>query len=82
MERTTDIAPISPLGRDRLLTSAEAAEYLRVTQSTLESWRYPTRKRPLPFVRVGRAVRYRKKDLDAFLDAGVVDPSAEAGTGA
>lgn len=45
----------------------EAAEYLRIDRSTL--WRY--RERGLiTYVRIGDTVRYRKRDLDAFIDAG------------
>ena len=54
---------------DRLLTQTEAAAYLSVKESTLESWRSPARRQPLPFLKLGRLVRYRKADLDAFISA-------------
>jgi excisionase family DNA binding protein len=44
----------------------QAAAYLGCTPKTLRVW---TSKRRIPFVRVGRLVRFRKKDLDDFLDA-------------
>ena len=53
-----------------LLTTVEAAEFLSVTPQTLRTWRRPARDNRvrLPFVRLGRAVRYRMADLEAFLD--------------
>jgi excisionase family DNA binding protein len=53
----------------RLVTQQEAAEYLGIKVSTLESWRWSQRRRPLPFVKVGRLIRYRPEDLDAFIHA-------------
>lgn len=55
-----------PQPDDPLLTSDEAAAYLDVAKHTLSVWRSTGRYR-LPFVKVGRLVRYRKSDLDAFL---------------
>lgn len=52
--------------RPKLLTEAEAAEYLSVEPQTLCSWRC-TRRYNLPFLKVGRLVRYRPEDLEAFL---------------
>lgn len=52
-----------------LLTTEEAASYLATTKRTLEAWRYegggPT------FVKLGgRMVRYRPRDLEAFVADG------------
>lgn len=52
---------------DPLLTDDQAAEYLSVKKHTLAVWR-STGRYNLPFVKIGRSVRYRKSDLDAFLD--------------
>lgn len=49
-----------------LLSTAQAASYLGVTPHTLEVWRCVGRY-GLPFIKIGRLVRYRKTDLDAFL---------------
>jgi excisionase family DNA binding protein len=49
----------------RLLTIEEVAEYLQVPVQTLYHWRY---KRTGPeSVRVGRFVRYRRADVEAWL---------------
>jgi excisionase family DNA binding protein len=49
-----------------LLTRREAAAYLGVAEQTLAVWKC-TGRRSLPFVKIGRVIRYRKADLDAFI---------------
>ena len=50
-----------------LLTEDEAAALLKLQPGTLATWR--VRGRPhLPFVRVGRCVRYRQQDISAFIE--------------
>lgn len=56
----------SALNADPKLNEAEAAEYLGVSPGTLTVWRSVGRYN-LPYVKVGRLVRYRKSDLDAWL---------------
>lgn len=48
-----------------LLTLDQAADYLNVTGHFI---RRLTHERRLPFVKVGRLVRIRRKDLEVFLD--------------
>lgn len=51
-----------------LLTPAEAGTYLGgLTAHTLAQWR-STGRYQLRFVKVGRWVRYRKADLDDFIE--------------
>ncbi len=54
-----------------LLTRAEAAAFLGVSKGTLEVWAC-TKRYPLPYVKVGRLVKYRLSDLQAFVAARVV----------
>ena len=54
-----------------LLTREQAAEYLGVKAQTLACWASQKRYN-LPFVRVGRSIRYRRVDLDRWLDARTV----------
>lgn len=49
-----------------LLTRADAAAYLGVSKGTLEVWAC-TKRYPLPYVKVGRLVKYRLSDLQAFV---------------
>lgn len=50
-----------------LLTRKEAAAYLGIAEMTLSIWK-STGRYNLPVVKVGRLVRYKKSDLDAFID--------------
>jgi len=55
---------------NQLLTTEQAARYLGVSKAFLERDRWAGAQ--IPFVRVGRrAVRYRRSDLDAFLETRV-----------
>ena len=51
-----------------LLTESQVAALLGVKPHTLAVWR-STRKVPLLFVKVGKAVRYRRVDVELFLQA-------------
>ncbi len=52
--------------REELLTREEAATYLGLRPQTLATWTCEGRYN-LPFIKVGRSVRYRRSDLDAWL---------------
>ena len=54
-----------------LLDTEPAANYLGIKGHTLEVWRCCGRY-GLPFVRVGRRVKYRRADLDRFLESRTV----------
>ncbi len=51
---------------EHLLSRQEAAAYIGVQPNTLATWAC-TQRYDLPYVKVGRNVRYRKQDLDAFI---------------
>ena len=71
--QTDQGAPSSRPTVDSLLTPAEAAERLGLTKRFI--YRLTTQHR-IRFVRVGKFVRIRESDLEAFIAAGVVDPTA------
>ena len=50
-----------------LLTTADVAQLLDVGERTLEFWRYAG-KGPA-YLKVGRRVRYRPADVEAYLEA-------------
>lgn len=58
-----------------LLTTAEAATYLRLKPQTLTKWRSHG-KGPY-FVRIGGNVFYRLAELDQYVEAGIVAPEAK-----
>ena len=49
---------------DHLMTVRETAEYLRMSESTVYHWK---QKGKIPAVKLSRAVRFRKRDLEAFV---------------
>lgn len=53
-----------------ILTSKEAASYLRVSMITLAKWR-GAKKGPT-YTRTGRSIKYRRRDLDAYLKKNAV----------
>lgn len=57
---------VIPSLRD-LLDEVQAAITLDVTPGTLSVWR-STGRYNLPFIKVGRNVRYRRSDLEAWLE--------------
>jgi predicted DNA-binding transcriptional regulator AlpA len=60
------VAPIiAP--NDELLDETKLAARLGVTRSTLQSWRYAG-KGPR-YIKIGKFVRYRSTDVDAYLRA-------------
>lgn len=61
-----------PLPFADLMPPQAAAAYLGVEVATLAMWR-STKHYPLPYIKVGRLVHYRKSHLDAFLAARTVD---------
>lgn len=65
--RDTDKS-IKPSINSDLLDTEQAAGYLGVTSKTLEVWR-STKRYNIPFIKVGRLVKYRKSALDAFLES-------------
>ena len=61
---------------DDLLGPPQLADYLGVSLATIYQWNHkgsgPRR------IRVGRHVRYRRRDVDAWLDAQAIDPEPAA----
>lgn len=56
----------NPHENDPLLTTEQAAALLGVAPNTLEIWRC-TKRYPLPYAKIGRAVRYRKSGILGFI---------------
>ena len=64
--------------KKKLLTTAEAAEYLSVSKAFLERDRWAGAR--IPFIKVGsRAVRYRSRDLDVYLESQVRTSTSDMG---
>lgn len=70
--------PIEDLLNKKLWTELETAAYLNLKPETLATWRC-TARYPLPFVRLGRAIRYRPVDVERFLAERTVRTDAVGG---
>lgn len=58
--------------QSELFSNAEAAAYIGVTERTLEVWRC-VKRHVIPYIKVGRLVKYRKADLDRWLASRTID---------
>jgi len=54
----------NPYADDPLMTAEEAAEYCKVSVTTLNLWR---RENKLPCIRATNDARYRRSDLNRFI---------------
>ncbi|MBO5441489.1 MAG: helix-turn-helix domain-containing protein [Alphaproteobacteria bacterium] len=61
---------------EKPLNTSEASQYLGVTRDTLAVWR-TTRRYELPYIKVGRLVKYRLSDLDKWLNQRTKEKSDE-----
>jgi excisionase family DNA binding protein len=53
-----------------LLTEQELADLLRVSVKTLQGQRW--QKVGIPYLKIGRAVRYRREDIESYLNQAVI----------
>ena len=67
---------LATIDRPALLTRDEAAEYLGIAPQTLAVWAV-TGRYNLPFVKIGRCARYKKIDLDKFIERRTVGATQE-----
>ena len=66
---------------DVLLTTREAADLLGLSPRTLQGYRYRGAPDPgLPFVKFGQSVRYRRRDVLAFVDARTRSSTSDDGS--
>lgn len=62
--------------KNRLMTTTETADYLRIKKITLEQWRLKG-KGP-QFLKIGRCVRYRMSDILGYIDKMAVSSTTQA----
>lgn len=60
-----------------LLTGEQTAAILNVSPATLAVWRCTRRYPGLKYCKIGKCVRYREQDVQAFIRAGAVGTSDE-----
>jgi hypothetical protein len=67
--------PVSVSDLDAAMDEYRAAEFLSISARTLQAWR--VRGGGPRFLRLGRAIRYRRRDLVAFQEANIVSSTSE-----
>lgn len=65
------------MGGNMMLRTTEAANFLGVKKSTLEAWR--CRGGGPVYLKLSKAVRYRKEDLDDFISKKVRTSTSDMG---
>ena len=61
--------------KSRLMTPKEVADYLGIELETLNNWRC-TKRYSLPYTKIGRLVRYRADDVEAFVTSRIKGEAA------
>ena len=56
--------------KSNLLTELELANLLQVSVKTLQGQRW--QKVGIPYLKIGRAVRYRREDIESYLNQAVI----------
>ncbi|MBC8737567.1 helix-turn-helix domain-containing protein [Paraburkholderia sp. UCT31] len=69
--KKTEQAATPRMTMGELLDDVKTAVALGVSPNTLANWR-ATKRYPLPYVKVGRLVRYRLSDIEAFIASNLV----------
>ena len=64
------------VGVDQLLTERQAAVALLISVKTLQAWRVEGRN--VPFVRIGRRIAYRVRDINDFIERNRFASTSEA----
>jgi len=67
-ENNETLPALCELAASHLLKEQEAAHYLDIMPGTLSVWRC-TGRYDLPYIKVGRRVKYRVSDILAFIES-------------
>ena len=73
---TRQVMTMAGKNEARLLNTKQAAAYLGLSVPTLREW--ASMRIHLPIVRLGRAVRYDRRDLDAYIESMKRQPEGDA----
>ena len=76
MQKATPVKEVCNVAPSGLMTLRDAAVYIGVKLNMLAVWRM-TNRYGLPFVKLGKIIRYRKSDLDEWIDENVSTNRAE-----
>jgi excisionase family DNA binding protein len=68
MDNESPLTSILDARKNSQLSTTDAANYLGITTGTLNVWRC-TKRYQIPYIKVGRLVKYRRSDLDTWLES-------------
>jgi hypothetical protein len=66
---------------ERLLTSTKASELLGITPKSLANSRYTGTGIDIPYIKLGKVVRYKESDIQAYIEANTFNHAGEAKEG-
>jgi excisionase family DNA binding protein len=75
--KESTISHVAETAHERLWNIQQAARYLAVSVSTLYGWVWQRR---IPFVKMGRALRFDPSDLENFIETSKQRPRKESST--
>lgn len=62
---------------ERLLSSEEASEILGVTTKSLSNSRYTGTGLQVPYIKMGKIIRYKKSELEAYIENNTYNHTGE-----
>ncbi len=62
---------------ERLLTSTKASELLGITPKSLANSRYTGTGIDIPYIKLGKVVRYKESDIQAYIEANTFNHTGE-----
>jgi hypothetical protein len=63
---------------ERLLTSTKASELLGITPKSLANSRYTGTGIDIPYIKLGKVVRYKESDIQAYIKANTFNHIGES----
>ena len=66
-----------PFGEDRWVSVEEIAEYLGINRDTVYKW---IERKKMPAHKVGRLWKFKKSQIDSWVEGGKAGPDAEPGS--
>ena len=63
---------------ERLITPEEASEILGVTAKSLSNSRYTGTGLQVPYIKMGKIIRYKKSELEAYIDKNTINHTGQS----
>lgn len=76
-ETTTTPSPAAPPAREKLLTVDEVAKWLDVSREWVRSHANGNRQPGIPCVLVGKLLRFRRADIESFIESQLTEPKKQ-----